>query len=144
MPPGISQTMSHPGTASKKKVSFPVAGHRGLLHSDVVDDRDDDDSTSEEEDDGVHNLNRGKGAAHTFERIDEEDEDEDDGEDDEDEDVEPTPFEYFASESIDRLDTIANALVTDEGAGVADVLASISDSLQSIAKILYAQAKTKR
>ena len=54
-----------------------------------------------------------------------------------------SPFEIFAAETIDKLDTISNALVTDDGTGVADVLADIAHSLRAIAKMVYAQRKNK-
>jgi hypothetical protein len=54
-----------------------------------------------------------------------------------------SPFEFFAAQTIDKLDTVANALVTDDGTGVADVLADIAQSLRAIAKLMYSQRKNK-
>ena len=111
--------------ADKKKLFEHVPGHRGLERDDVPDDVDESEIESADESesaDGYSDSSEGS-------------DDSLDGDD--------SPFEVFAVETIDKLDTISNALVTDDGTGVADVLADIAGSLRAIAKLLYASQRKK-
>jgi hypothetical protein len=109
--------MSH---ADRKIAREYIPGHKGAVEEDLPDESDSEYSDS-------------------VESGDENDSESCDGRicDDDDE----SPFEVCAMEIIDKLDTISNALVTDDGTGVADVLAGIAESLRAITKLLYAQRK---
>jgi hypothetical protein len=109
--------MSH---SDKKIAREYIPGHKGMIEDDLPVESDSEYSDSVESD-----------AENDSESFDGQICDEDDG----------SPFEVCAVEIIDKLDTISNALVTDDGTGVADVLASIAESLHAIAKLMYAQRK---
>ena len=105
-----------------------IAGHGGLRASDIPAE-----NISEEEYDGDEELADGDEEEYSDENGEEEYSDgEDLGED------------MAIEEAIEHLGVIGQALVTEDGLGVVDVLEDIATSLKQIVKILYASHRGNR
>ena len=108
----------------------PIAGHGGLRAADIPVEKivEGDEYEDDEEIDDV------------------EDEEYSDAEDEEEEysDGEDLGADMAIEEAVERLDLIGQALVTEDGLGVVDVLEDIATSLKQIVKILYASHRGTR